>query len=540
MNRTKRGFCVLLCIVLCLGILGGALAEEAGIFTAALEAGREICFDAQFSWYDNGLVTDESVNQAIAALFDALSFQGTMAKDGAEESMYSTFALLMSGSETMTFDQLVKDGTVYLQSPILGDNIALRPEDVGLYLQKVGAYMDSLGLDGEEPTGFEEMFGAMIPELDQMMAMTTDSEEALSQTAADPEEALLEMYATMGLDGALEAAIEWMGEKMEEAVAVEADIESVFGRKATHATAYVLGKDDLIEYFEVLRPHLETNEAFFGWCISMLNANTLSGEETVTLEEVMAEVPAEFDRLLASLEEIPEEATLTFSECYDESDEIVLYQFALNVPTDEETEEISMYGEIDPEGLPLYLQMLEGAGGMTLTVVSKAADDTQDNGFSATLSIIDNGEIGAEITMQTTSIESETEDGRVWDGALKIAMVEAGQEMGLNLSINQADIYTDEDIVREINALASLLVGEMEIPMVGFTANVYTAEPSGAPFEADDSFVEVAHLDEEAFAEHMTHVSASSLQMVFKLLSELPPEVFNIIVEQTQSLNGIN
>lgn len=540
MKRTKKVLSLLLGLVMCLGMFGGALAEENGTVTTALLAGREIRYEAQASWYDSGIVTDEDTNAAIAALFEALSIQGSMAMDMENESMYCTFAMLVSGSEMLTYEEIVQDGTAYMVSPVLGDNIALRPEDVGLYMQKMGAYFDSLNLEGEVPTNYEETFAMMMPDMEQFM-MQTEREPV---EEVDPEAALMEMYAAMGLDGALEAAVEWAAQKMEEGEAYEADTESVYGTKATHGTVYTLNKDDLIEYFEVLRPHLETNETFFSWFLSIANASTMysmtteegavttAEDETIALEEIMAVVPEAYDDLLASLEEIPEDATFSIVECYDDNDEIALYQLVFYMPEDEESEEMTIYMECEPEGLPLYFEMINGTEAITLSVVTNANDDTQDNGITATFSVIDQGEITAEILLQTTSVESETEEGRVWDGALKIAVVQDGQEMGVNFAIHQVDTDDDQDIIRDIGITASLLMAGMEIPVCGITANVYTTEPAGMPFEVDDSFVEVAHLDDEAFAEHMTAVSASSLQMVFKLIGELPTEVFTVLVDQ--------
>lgn len=533
MRTTKKCVAILLCMLLALSQVVVALGESEKTIpslTAATEAGREANISASIKWHDLPLI-DEDTNKIISSLMDATEFYTRYAKTD-ELSGYYSVGMKMSGQDAFTVDTVYDETTAYISSPVYGTSpLALSVDELGEFFTKLGTYMDSISEDGSED------YSAAMASMSSMFSAQLDAAQSAKDVTEvqDPMDALTDVYEVYGLGEALDVADKWV-DKTLVGETYEGPINSAYGLEIASATSYMITKEDLIELVSGVMKTLEGNTEF--WSFALANYSTgmeMVDEDTPTLEEIMESVPELTAEVLSAMEQIPEETIIRYLECYDDQGNYIASQVETIVPGNEEgTGEFSLYMEWLADTINFYMEAFQDANGFTAEVAPKAdvAEGVKDDGFSFLLSIYQDNELYNEVYIDTTSVASDSEDGRVWDAGLMIAVADATETMGVNFILNQVDTYKGEDITQDVNLDMHIFMNDTSMPVLTLTATAETGEPQGPAFDITDaSILHPAQMTDAEFAEWMNNVSMSAMQNVFGIIALLPADVLSVMMQ---------
>lgn len=496
--------------------LAGTLAEDTH---TSYSAGGEVSYSATATWHDLPWMTIEE-NEQIASLLDALEITGRMGIDG--ESLYDGGSILLNGREVLRDDIVFTEDGVYVNATYLPYPTAVLDGDAEGYLRNLGAYLDTMTGEGI----YEDQFMAVYEMLNGLMQM--DPEEMLEQI---PMEDIAAMLEAMGFE-AMMNEISAFAAKLMLGEAYEGEIGSVFGVETSKAIIYPVEKADLIEFMEITRRFTEGNEAFTSFILEIMKAqDPMYGE--ISVEDVMAEVPAVFDEVLAEMQNIPDDFSFHYNYCMDDDGNYVLGQLELYIP-DGYGDDMVGYMEWLPSGDSLYFELTMAGSGLTFSLQPK--DDlpggVKDNGFTAVLSMVSNGEVDGQMILQTASISSESDGKRVYDGEVLFGFVDGYDEIGARLLVNQIETSTDDSVNKDITLDTYAIYNEDEYPLVTLNLNVQLGDSTGVPFDVDAmEFVQPGQMTQDEFESYMEDTQATLLQQVLLIASALPPQIFMQVME---------
>lgn len=536
MRTTKKCVAILLCMLLALSQAVVGLGENEKTIpslTTATEAGREATVSASIKWHDLPLL-DEDTNKIVSSLMDATEFYARYAKTD-EMSGYTSVGMKMSGEDAFTIDTVYDETTAYILSPVYGASpIALGMDELEAFFTKLGTYMDSVSEDGHgEYSAAMASMGSMF----SAQALAWQNAKDVTEET-DPMDTLTDVYEVYGLGDALDVADKWV-DKTLAGEAYEGPINSAYGIEIASATSYVITKADLIELVSGVMKTLEGNTEFWSFALSNystgMEMSAGTDEDAPTLEEIMESVPELTEEVLSAMEQIPEETIIRYLECYDAQGNYIISQVEAIVPgTEEGTGEFALYMEWFADTINFYMEALMDGNGFTAEVAPKedVAEGIKDGGFSFLLSLYQESELRYEMLIETSSVASESEDGRVWDASLVMAMAEDTQTMGVNFILNQVDTYKGEDITQDVNLDMYILSNDTSLPVLTLTATAETGEPQGPAFDITDaSIIHPAQMTDEEFAEWVNDVSMSAFQSVFGIIALLPADVLSVMMQ---------
>lgn len=186
-----------------------------------------------------------------------------------------------------------------------------------------------------------------------------------------------------------------------------------------------------------------------------------------------------------------------------------------------------------PEIIPFYLSLLVDGDGMQMSISEngEVSEGVMDEGVTLNLVVLDDDEVTEEVYISVSSIAgSDAQTGAdLWEGGLTFIYSDLRyeQEMGAQLWINQVTQTQDDAVTKDAVIDLSVLMNGTDYPVLTVTANTQQQAAGDLPFEVDDfNFVHPGAMDEEAFTEYMGTVQAAAMQAMLKVVSLLPPEVF--------------
>lgn len=540
MKRMTSLLAVLLCAVLVIGP-AAALAAPANA-TEALEAGREVTVSGALTWHSFPMI-DAETNSLIKSAVEAFTFEATMAKQD-DFNTYTSQRMLISGEEAMHTNVITTDEGMYIESNALMGYQAIGYDELNTYFTRMGSYMDTMMASGDADMPeslFEGAFGQMGTAMEQVFAqMKAGDAPAAEPNAEEAEKAVNEMLATMGLEDTYAAVMDWVNAEMQ-GEPYSGQVGSVFGPELTDAMIYALTKERLHSLSDAFLGSLAQSEGY--WNFIMENMSAVMEDDTdMTAEELMAQVDemrADIDELIDA---IPDDAIMRYNQATDSNGNYALSQIEVIIPGDENGYgEVVGYVEWQPQGLPVYAELMIEEEGFAMEITPKeAVGDVEDKGFTAIMSIISYDEVVQTLVMQTTSIATETEGGRAWDGSLLLGMgSDYGDDMGIEVLVSQLDTYEGDDLHSVVEVNLSVLMGTSTLPLLTLNASVTTAEPQGAPFDiAAVELVHPAQMSDEEFAAYMQDTMAVTMQTAFGMMSMLPQDVFSAIFQMEGLIEG--
>lgn len=533
MRISKKWTAILMCLLLALGQAVGAMAEDAKAvptLQSAAEAGRELNSSIKLEWHNLPLL-DEETNKMVSALLGAVEFTDRSAVKGENmEEMYSSFGMKLSGQDAITFDMAIEGDALYLSSQLFGQPVKIAADDVEQFLSNFGAYLDKIAAEqGEDmpPDTFKDMMATMYASA--MESAKQHPADMKEMKDADPMEVVRQMYATYGLEDALNIGEAWANDHMK-GEDYEGPFSSVYDIEIASAKKYQITKEELISLMSDVMKTFEGNEAFWTYVMNTSN-NMVEPDQQFSLEEIMSEVPEMTQEMIAAMDQIPDDILIRYLECYDAAGENIIGQIEFVVPGTEGGEgEFVLYMEWVNGINQMYLETIMGSDGFVMEVVPKEElpGGVKDNGFIAQLSIIAGDELVAEIYADASSVKAESESGSVWDGSLLLAVQAEGTQMGVEFVVNQTDTYQGEDITSEAMIDVNVAMGETTMPLLTIDAVCASGEPQGPGVDvtADDAtFITPGTMTEEEFAAWVETVSVSAMQAGLGILSLLPSEV---------------
>lgn len=540
MNKAKKWMSVLLCVLLVAVQAAGALAEASKTDTApsihgAVAQGREASFAASVGWNELPLI-DEHTNSLITAVLDSIEITGRYANID-EHSSYMSSAIKISGQDAITYDVVITEEAVYVQTPILGSEpVMFRYDEIKDFYANLGEYMDT-HMEQEGDVSYSEMFDAMFENFDfdavagNVNATFTEMPAPKEMDDAEIEKNLRQMYAVYGLEGVFNKAIAWTDAEMQ-AKPMEGDVLTSYDVELESSTITELDKAKLISLMETIVPEIQDNETFWSFLYSaMTKSAASSGQEIAPLDEIMAEASQSIDELMAEMEKLPEDMYFALLEGMDKDGNTVLGQMELVVPDESEYSDgdFNMFAEWLTDSKNFYMEAGNDDGGVSFVVEPKEdlPDGLKDDGFTATFSMIDGGEVVGQLVAMSSSVVEESESGRKWDASLVFGVIDQGEEdTGIEFIVNQMDTYAGDDVHKAFGMTSSLILMGSSLPFISVDAEIGTDEPQGAPFDIETTdFINPATLDADAFAEMMKAWAAGSMKTALGMMSLLPSEV---------------
>lgn len=498
-------------------------------FAAALDAGREMRSVISAYWHGLPLL-DEKTNGLIASLLDSIQVCTNTAKLNGGDT-YSITEIMMRGSSALRMEEAVIGGQYYLNSPQFSPITLSGTEDMLLLYQNILGYLSDAGV----------------------LEMDMDSQAVFTNSlAANQLGDMEELAETLALEPLAEALAAWFS-AIAEGAPYDGDIASVFGVEATSAMLYQVTKADVISLIETVVPLLQENTALWRYILENADTGTFDGAEgeQMTVDEMVAVLQSELnaEMFVQLADEIPDNITLYYAECYNANGDVVTNIVNLAIPGENDgANPFEIYVEWLPDCSQFYASFLdEYSDGFTVDVTKGAADaEGMTDRLTAVFSVLSSNETIAQFVADASWGTAATETGTETNGSLLLGIVDSysGEEMGVRFDLYEVKELLDVDVSAYSTLDFSLVMSGAEMPFLSVSCLTETGEPNGMPFDPANplegvAFVNPAEMEREAFAEWLDQsVIPAALQTGLSMLSLLPQDVFAWLMTESGALPG--
>ena len=487
----------LLSLFLALALLvipaAGMADSGAEMMNQAREAGRAIRTDVTFT--AGTIPTDEETAAIIADMLNALSF--TVISDHPEEEGVLSFAMGLDGTDVLTIAGQAHGEDTYMTSSLLDDTVAYNQEELAEISKRITVLAaQSSGMSQEE-------IDAMLEGMSSVEIQPLDLIDAAEGFSVD-EEAVAEVVARIVADA-----------KEEPVTAASKDHDAA----ATQYTV-VIKAEDFSDLYQILFDMLKNNAVFMNSLSTMLAEN----DEGMTAEELMAQLPAEYEKLLAQYEDVP--CVLLLNEAGDmvhavmtctpkAGEDVPAVELAYNRLTtaDGLGHSVAMTMTEEDESVIIGLNFLTESEKRTyfaLTLDVQEADGAAQEVFRATLD----------------ATKDYTADKAHAAGTSEVVATDGDESMGLVIDFISDAERTGDD-VQMVNEGKISLLGEKE-PMV--TVRVSFATCDKPADIVTDAAVRPGTMDDEAFNTYLTQVQASAMTNLMVIIQSLPMSVLSALM----------
>lgn len=502
-----------------------ALAGAEGIspLQAAIEAGREVSYEASMAWHANPFLDDET-NDIAASLLDSIRFSYRTGTDGSLS--YSSGGLFMQGEPAITADRVVAGEDVYIDASYLPQPIAVSAEEA------MTAIM-----------GF-------IPVLEEMAGLPEGTIMSAMESPMGGEEAFMDASAEEGMAELFEKVLPPLTERLETAIAgekYEGEITSNFDVDVAFAMLYELTYDELLDLADIFLGGLLESDAYWQFIIDLMRpmlGMMEAEEELPSDEELIEQVKATLTMVHETIPELRAEdigLTMYYAECYNDAGDLVTSMVNFGVETEDGP--VSFYVEWLPEGEEVFAIFTVDGTGFALEITAPSpsvttVDSRTDTGnsFSVVLHRLENDEVVTQILIDYINNEVTQDDATSAEGFFQVLVVDTYEETSMGFDVSWATGTTAGNGDVKADCLVDLTVhmDDQSMPIVSFTWSAQTVDPQGAPFDpASDEmeFFRIAAADEAELAAWVEEgVPAAVMENLFKVLSLLPIDVMNVVM----------